>query len=79
MIILFLGNIDLLGSAVIMTPIAVIVFYWTKRFFSKRLSETKGNNKILLYSAIATLVLTPLVFIAILAIMILSIVYYESQ
>ncbi len=78
MVILFLGNIDLLGSLVFMTPIAITVFYLARRFFSKRLTET-NSHKILLYSAIATLFLTPLVFAAMVAIIIFSVIYHESH
>lgn len=73
MIILFLGNIDLLGSLIFMTPIAIIVFHLLKRLFSKHSRGTNGN-KIVLYSVVATFLLTPFIFFVILAIIIFMVI-----
>lgn len=77
MTLLFMMGIGVAETIVLVIPIAALIFMVTKNRLKKRW-KTEFNNRILLWSIGLTIVLTPLIFMALIALIFYSFSFYES-
>lgn len=78
MILLFLGNIDLGGILVFSIPIAIPVYFMSKKIIKKRFATADEKNKVMLFSILSTVILSPLILILLLATVVISFMVAEK-
>ena len=78
MILLFLAIIDLAGILVFSIPIAIPLYFITKKLFKKRFTTTDETDKVVLFSILFTVILSPLILIFLLATVVISLMVFEK-
>ena len=77
MILLFMMGIGFDVAILLTLPIAIVIFITSKNFFKKRF-KTEFNGKVLTWSLISTVILSPLILMGIIALIFFSFSFYEN-
>jgi hypothetical protein len=75
MVFLFLGNIDVPGIIILSLPIALVTFVLSRRFFKRRF---QSGRKVILWTILATFVLTPILFILLIVLIVVGFSVYDK-